>query len=116
MYISSKTYRLFSLLVAKGGYRLSESSEQIKYKLLSAKLVGSDIVCFRLEDETLLKVHVDLVRVGVAVDTKDPTGQPIYNITVQPRFEIVPKDKIFYAPKPPSVAPPSLGKDKRPVV
>ena len=95
---------------------LSESGEQIKYKLLSAKLVGSDVVCFRLEDETLIKVHVDMVRVGVAVDAKDPTGQPIYNMTVQPRFEVIPKDKIFYAPKPPNVAPPSLGKDKRSVV
>jgi hypothetical protein len=95
---------------------LSESGEQIKYKLLSAKLVGSDVVCFRLEDETLIKVHVDLTRVGVAADTKTPDRQPLYNITVQPRFEIIPKDKIFYAPKPPNIAPPSLGKDKRSVV
>ena len=95
---------------------MSDSSEQIKYKLLGSKLVGSDVVCFRLEDETLIKVHVDMIRVGVAVDTKTPDGQPLYNITVQPRFEVIPKDKIFFAPKPPNVPPPSLGKDRRSVV
>jgi hypothetical protein len=94
---------------------MSDDGEQIKYKLLSAKLVGSDVVCFKLEDETLVKVHVEMIRVGVAVDAKAPDGQPLYNITVQPRFEFIPKDKIFYAPKPPNLPPPPR-KDKGPVV
>jgi hypothetical protein len=46
------------------------SQEQIKYKQLSAKIVGSNVVCFRLEDETLVKVHFEMARVGVAADRK----------------------------------------------
>jgi len=77
------------------------AQEQIKFKLTSAKLVGSDTVNFRLEDETLVKVHVALERVGVAVDRKNPDGTPIYNISANLRMEFEPKDKIFYAPAPP---------------
>lgn len=39
-------------------------TEQIKFKQLTAKLVGSNVVNFRLEDETLVKVHVEVGRVG----------------------------------------------------
>jgi hypothetical protein len=54
-----------------------------------------------LEDGTLVKVHVDLARVGVAMDRKAPDGTPIYNFTLNPRIEIETKDKTFYAPAPP---------------
>ena len=77
------------------------AQEQIKFRQISAKLVGSNVVNFRLEDGTLLKVHVDLARVGVAVDRKAPDGTPIYNFTLNPRVEIETKDKTFYAPAPP---------------
>jgi len=76
------------------------SQEQIKYKLISAKLVGSNVVCFRLEDETLVKVHVELPRVGVAIDRKNPDGTPIYNVNANLRMDFEPKDKTFYAPAP----------------
>jgi hypothetical protein len=77
------------------------SQEQIKYKIISAKLVGSNVVNFRLEDETLLKIFVDLTRVGVAIDRKSPDGSPMYNININTRVEVVPKDKTYYAPSPP---------------
>ncbi len=77
------------------------SQEQIKFKLISAKLVGSNVVNFRLEDETLVKVHVELGRVGVAVDRKNPDGTPIYNVSANLRIDFQPKDKTFYAPSPP---------------
>lgn len=77
------------------------SQEQIKFKQLSVKLVGSNVVNFRLEDETLVKVHVELARVGVAVDRKNPDGTPIYNFSAGLRFETQTKDKTFYAPAPP---------------
>jgi hypothetical protein len=75
--------------------------QMIKCKELSAKLVGSNVVCFRLEDETLLKVHVDIQRIGRAVDRKNPDGTPIYNFTIANRVEMQTKDRIFYAPIPP---------------
>jgi hypothetical protein len=77
------------------------SQEQIKYKQISAKVVGSNVVVFRLEDETMVKVHVDMARVGVAVDRKNPDGTPIYNFSTTLRFDTQTKDKTFYAPAPP---------------
>ena len=77
------------------------TEEQIKFKQISAKLVGSDVVTFRLEDGTLVKAHVDLGRVGVAVDRKNPDGTPIYNISANVRIDFETKDKTFYAPIPP---------------
>lgn len=77
------------------------AEEQIKFKLISAKLVGSNVVNFRLEDETLVKVHVEFGRVGVAVDRKNPDGTPIYNFNANLRVDFEPKDKTFYAPLPP---------------
>jgi hypothetical protein len=78
------------------------SLEQIKYRLLSVKLVGNDVVCFRLEDETLLKVRVNLTRVGIAVDRKNPDGTPLYMFNTGFQVEAITKDKIFYAPPPPA--------------
>ena len=77
------------------------SQDQIKFKQLSVKLVGSNVVNFRLEDETLVKVYVDLARVGVATDRKNPDGTPIYNFSPAFRIEAQPKDKTYYAPAPP---------------
>lgn len=76
------------------------SGEPIKFRQISAKLVGSNVVSFRLEDETLLKAHVELVRVGVAVDRKNPDGTPIYNVNANLRMDFETKDKTFYAPIP----------------
>jgi hypothetical protein len=87
------------------------AQEQIKFKMISAKLIGSNVVNFRLEDETLLKVHVELRRVGVAVDRKNPDGTPIYNINANLGMEFVPKDKTFYASLPP--VPTKAMRDKK---
>jgi hypothetical protein len=83
------------------GVRDVMSQEQIKYRQLSAKLIGSNVVSFRLEDETLVKVHVELARAGVAVDRKNPDGTPLYNISTAMRVDVETKDKTFYAPPPP---------------
>jgi hypothetical protein len=77
------------------------TEERIKFKQISAKLVGSNVVNFRLEDETVVKVHVELVRVGVAIDRKNSDGTPIYNINANLRMDFETKDKTFYAPMPP---------------
>jgi len=77
-------------------------AEQIKYKMISAHLVGKDnIVRFQLEDETLLILHAELTRVGVAIDRKNPDGTPIYNVNLNVRMDFQTKDKVFYAPAPP---------------
>ncbi len=90
---------MLNKLFTFGDERMSQ--EQVKCKQLSVKLVGSDVVCFRLEDETFLKVYVSMNRVGVAVDKKNPDGTPLYIFNTGLRIEAVTKDKIFYAPPPP---------------
>ena len=55
-----------------------------------------------MEDEPLVKVHVDLTRVGVAVDRKNPDGTPLYLVTPSVRVDFQTKDKTFYAPPPPA--------------
>jgi hypothetical protein len=70
--------------------------------MLSAKLVGSEVVCFRLEDETILKIYVSLARVGIAVDRKNPDGTPLYLFNTAFRIDAITKDKTFYAPPPPA--------------
>jgi hypothetical protein len=87
------------------------SQDQIKFRQLSVKLVGSNVVNFRLEDGTLVKVHVELARVGVALDRKNPDGTPIYNFSAGMRFETLTKDKTFYAPAPP--VPTKSASDKK---
>ncbi len=82
------------------------AQDQIRYKQLSAKPVGNNVVNFRLEDGTLVKIHVELARVGVAVDVKGPDGTPLYNFNIATRLEIETKDKIYYAPPPPAALPP----------
>ena len=78
------------------------TQEQIKFKQISAKLVGSNVVNFRLEDGTLLKVYVDIGRIGVAVDRKNPDGTPLYNANVNVRLDFQTKEGTFYAPPPPA--------------
>ena len=76
------------------------ATDQIKYRQLSVKVVGTNVVVFRLEDETMVKVYVDMARVGVAVDRKNPDGTPIYNFNTALRIETQTRDKTFYAPSP----------------
>ena len=81
--------------------------EQIKYQQISAKLVGSNVVNYRLEDGTLVKIYVDVMRAGVAVDQKAPDGNPLYNLSINTRIDFQTKDKTFYAPKPPTPTQPT---------
>ena len=77
-------------------------AEQIKYKMISAHLVGKgNEVRYQLEDETLLILHVEIARVGVAEGRKNPDGTPIYSINLNVRMDFQTKDKVFYAPAPP---------------
>ena len=86
--------------------------EQVEFKLLDSKLVGSDTVVFRLEDGTMIKVKVDLRRAGVAVNFKNPDGTPRYVIDANLGIQIIPKSKKFYIPKSKLKVSPSSKKPK----
>lgn len=75
-------------------------SDKIEYERLEAKLVGSDTVVFRLEDETQVKIRVSIDRAGVATNFKNPDGTPVYSIHPGIQITFVPSSKKFYLPRP----------------
>jgi hypothetical protein len=75
------------------------SEQNIEFKWLDAKLVGSDTVVFRLEDGAMVKVKVDIDRAGVALNFKNPDGSPHYNINASLKVSVVPSGKKFLIPK-----------------
>jgi len=78
------------------------AQEQIKCKQLSFTRSGNkDPIVFRLEDETIVKVYFEMMRVGIAVERKNPDGTPLYILQHNVRIETVTKDKTFFMPSPP---------------
>ena len=74
--------------------------ENVEFKILDYKLVGSDTVVFRLEDGAMVKVRVDIGRAGVATNFKNPDGSTHYNIAADLRITVIPPEKKFSIPKP----------------
>jgi hypothetical protein len=50
--------------------------------MLDHHRVGDEHVIFNLEDGTMVKVKVDLERVGIATNYKNPDGTPHYAVNV----------------------------------
>jgi len=75
--------------------------------MLDYKLVGSDTVAFRLDDGALVKVKVDLDRVGVAENFKNPDGTPHYNIGAGVKIQIIPPGGKYKLPRSEIKLPPS---------
>ena len=87
----------------------------VEFKILEAKLVGSDTVVFRLEDEAMVKIKVDIARAAVAMNFKNPDGTPHYNIETGVKLTIIPKDKKFYIPKSKMKGGPSKERTVKPI-
>ena len=60
---------------------MSEKPNKIEFKMLDYKRLENDFVSFKLEDGTVVKVKVDLDRVGKAANYKNPDGTPHYAIS-----------------------------------
>ena len=71
----------------------------VEFKWLDSKLVGNNTVVFRLEDETVVKIKVDIRRAGVAINFKNPDGTPHHAIETSLTIQVVPKSKKFFIPK-----------------
>lgn len=91
------------------------SEEKVEFKILDAKLVGSNTVVFRLEDGAMIKVKVDIQRAAVAINFKNPDGTPNYNIQTGLNLTIIPKDKKFYIPKSKLKRGPSKDRTLKPI-
>ena len=73
--------------------------ENVEFKILDAKLVGSDIVVFRLEDGASVKVQVSVDRAGVATNYRNPDGSLHYNISAGLKITVIPKEGKFSVPR-----------------
>jgi hypothetical protein len=80
--------------------------ENVEFKMLDSKSVGSDTVVFRLEDGTMVKIRVEINRAGIATNFKNPDGTPHYTINAGLRIQVVPKSKKFYIPRSKLRSPP----------
>ena len=67
--------------------------------MLDYERLENDYVSFKLEDGTIVKVKVDLDRVGKAVNYTNPDGTPHYAINTAVKLSIVPSDKKFSVEK-----------------
>lgn len=78
---------------------MSESKNKIQFKMLDYERTGNDFVSFKLEDGALVKVKVDLDRVGIATNHKNPDGTPHYAINTSVKILIIPSDRSFSVEK-----------------
>ncbi len=78
---------------------MSEKPNKIEFKILDYKRLENDFVSFELEDWTVVKVKVDLDRVGKAANYKNPDGTPHYAISTAVKLSIIPPDKKFSVEK-----------------
>ena len=78
---------------------MNETPNKIEFKMLDHERLENDFVLFKLEDGTIVKVKVDLDRVGIATNFTNPDGTPHYAINTSVKLSIIPKDKKFSVEK-----------------
>jgi len=75
---------------------MSISKDKIEFKMLDHERIGDEYVTFKLEDGTIVKVKVDLDRVGVATNYKNPDGTPHYAVNASLKLTIIPNERKFF--------------------
>ena len=78
---------------------MSHSPDKIEFKMLDFERLENDFVSFKLEDGTIVKVKVDLDRVGIATNFTNPDGTSHYAINTSVKLSIIPNDKKFSVEK-----------------
>jgi len=74
---------------------MTEKNDKIEFRMLDYKRLENDFVSFELEDGSIVKVKVDLVRVGKAINFKNQDGTPRYTINTSVKISIIPSDRTF---------------------
>ncbi|MDH3191279.1 MAG: hypothetical protein OEM18_01145 [Nitrosopumilus sp.] len=74
---------------------MSENKEKIEFEMLDYKRLENEYVSFELEDGTIVKVKVDLDRVGKAINYMNPDSTPHYAINTAVKLSIIPPGKKF---------------------
>ena len=75
---------------------MSNTKDKIEFKMLDHQRVGDEHVIFKLEDGTMVKVKVDLDRVGIATNYKNPDGTPHYAVNASLKLSIIPNERKFF--------------------
>ena len=78
---------------------MSQKPNKIEFKMLDHERVENEFVSFKLEDGTLVKVKVDLDRVGIAINYSNPDGTPHYAINTSVKLSVIPKERKFSVEK-----------------
>ncbi len=78
---------------------MSQPDEKIDFEMLDHERIENEYVSFRLEDGTVVKVKVDLDRVGKAINYKNPDGTSHYAINTAVKLSILPAEKKFSVTK-----------------
>ena len=78
---------------------MSQSKDKIDFKMLDHERMGNEFVSFKLDDGTIVKVKVDLDRVGIATNYKNPDGTPHYAINTSVKISIIPNERKFSVEK-----------------
>lgn len=74
-------------------------SDKIEFKMLDYECISKDTVTFKLEDDTIVKIKVDLDRVGIATNYRNPDGTPHYMINTSVKVKTIPNDRRFSVDK-----------------
>ncbi len=74
---------------------MSSSKDKIDFKLLDHERIGNESVSFKLEDGTIVKVKVDLDRVGIATNYRNPDGTQHYAINTSVKISVIPSERKF---------------------
>ena len=78
---------------------MSEKPNKIDFKMLDFQRLEHDYVSFKLEDGTIVKVKVDLDRVGIATNYTNPDGTPHYAINTSVKLSVIPSERKFSVEK-----------------
>ena len=78
---------------------MSTNNEKIEFEVLDYERLENEFVSFKLEDGTIVKVKVDLDRVGKAVNFTNPDGTPHYAINTAVKLSIIPSSRKFSVEK-----------------
>ena len=78
---------------------MSHKPDKIEFKMLDYERLENEFVSFKLEDGTVVKVKVDLDRVGIATNFTNPDGTPHYAINTSVKLSVIPSERKFSVEK-----------------
>ena len=76
-----------------------DNKEKIEFQMLDFERIENEYVSFKLEDGTIVKVKVDLDRVGKAINFTNPDGTPHYAINTSVKLSVIPSNRKFLVEK-----------------